>query len=130
MGKVFGSARSNIFNGLVAVALVVCGSQSSAWEVSEELEAPSLMKTADGGLIDTEYYSIPTVADIDGDGKSDLVVGQFMNHDGPWLRKPGGSGCAGTARWYRNESQGAELPSYASGVDLKSDSGLLYAANW
>ena len=94
------------------------------------MEAPVLLKSIDGELIDTEYFSIPTAADIDGDGKTDLVVGQFMNHNAPWLRKPGGSGCAGTVRWYRNESKGDALPTYAPGADLKSDGGLLYAANW
>lgn len=107
----------------VAALVAVCNS-ASAQEASGELEAPVLLKSIDGKLIDTEYYSVPTVADIDGDGKTDLVVGQFMNYQ----RSSGGSG--GSVRWYRNESKGDELPTYASGVDLKSESDLVYADNW
>ena len=82
------------------------------------------MRSIDEKIIDTRYFSVPTVADIDSDGKNDLLVGQFMN-----IQTPDGS-TAGSVKWYRNVSKENELPSYASGVDLKSKSGLVYADNW
>lgn len=106
------------------VAIVTACNGAAAQEASAELEAATLLKTIGGKLIDTEWFSVPTVADIDRDGKSDLVIGQFMNY-----QRPGG-GSAGSVRWYRNESKGNELPSYASGINLKSESGLVYADNW
>lgn len=115
---------------LCGAAIVSCCNRASAQEASRELESATLLKSVDGKRIDTGHWSIPTVADIDNDGKRDLIVGQFMNHKAPWLRKPSSSGCSGTATWYRNVAQSDALPSYAAGVDLKSDGGLLYAANW
>ncbi|MEN8775307.1 MAG: hypothetical protein ABF379_03490 [Akkermansiaceae bacterium] len=110
---------------LLAVAAIVTACHvAAAQEALVELEAATLLKSIDGKLIDTEYFSVPTIADIDGDGKNDIVVGQFMN-----CQRPGG-GSAGSVRWYRNESKNDELPTYTSGVDLKSESGLVYADNW
>ena len=109
---------------LSALVFVGCGNVVCAEVASQELEPPILLRSIDGKLIDTEYFSVPTVADIDGDGKSDLVVGQFMN-----CRRPSG-GSAGSVRWYRNQSKNDDLPTYAAGVDLKSETGLVYADNW
>lgn len=109
---------------LSAVAIITCGSMAYAEIASTELEAPILLKSIEGKIIDTPYFSVPTVADIDGDGKNDLLVGQFMN-----FKTPDG-GSAGTVRWYRNESADDAPPTYASGANLKSASSLLYAANW
>lgn len=117
----------------LAGAAVVAGcALASAQQASPEVAAPTPIRSVDGKLIDTEYWSIPTVADIDGDGRQDLIVGQFMNHKAPWLRKldQGGSGSSGTARWYRNEAASQALPVFAAGVDLACDGGHLYAANW
>ena len=109
---------------LSVVALLVCSNSSNAVEKSLELEEPILMRSIDEKIIDTRYFSVPTVADIDSDGKNDLLVGQFMN-----TQTPDGS-TAGSVKWYRNVSKENELPSYDSGVDLKSKSGLVYADNW
>ncbi len=123
--------RNSLIRMLFSIAAIVaCGNWAIARESSGEFDAPVLLRSLDGELIDSKRWSIPTVADIDGDGKNDVVVGQFMNHNAPWLRKPGGSGCSGTARWYRNESKSGALPTYAPGVDLEAEGGLLYAANW
>lgn len=117
--------KDSIARKFLSVAVIlVCNGVVCGEVASEDLEAPTLLRSLDGRLIDTEYFSVPTVADIDGDGKRDLVVGQFMNYKTP------NGGSAGTVRWYRNESQGDELPTYGSGVNLKSNKGLLYAANW
>ena len=105
-------------------ALIICFNGANAQERSTELEKPTLLRSTNGELIDTPYFSIPTVADIDRDGKTDLIVGQFMN-----CQRPDG-GSAGSVKWYRNESKDNDLTTYALGVDLKSETGLVYADNW
>lgn len=113
---------------MVLFSCCAISAQERVLALSQELEAPIPLRTADGKIIESHDWSVPTVADIDGDGRQDLVVGQFMNHKVP-LEGTDRLGSAGTVRWYRN---GAKLGAaqYAPGVDLKCDDGLLYAANW
>lgn len=71
---------------LITCALVACGSIGWAEEATTEVpETASLFHEpiqvqADGQPVATEApgYAAPTMADVDGDGKADLVVGQFM----------------------------------------------------
>ena len=62
---------------------------------------PPMMLKADGTPIAVESpgYACPTIADVDGDGVDDLVVGQFNG---------------GKMHFYRNLSAADELPKYAS----------------
>ena len=68
-------------------------------------DAPRALSAADG-IIDSGPswgHSSPWVADVDGDGASDLVVGDF----------------SGLFRFYRNSGTDA-LPRYAQGVNLQA----------
>jgi hypothetical protein len=72
--------------------------------LNAELAAPVRIE-ADGKPIDTGQigHAAPGVADIDGDGVQDLLVGQFRD---------------GTLRIYRNVGTNAE-PKLAAGVDFR-----------
>ena len=73
------------------VALLVCASAGAA----PELAAPIQLR-ANGKPIDvTGGHATPCIADVDGDGKRDLLVGQFLGSDQRTLFKPG-------VRLYRN----------------------------
>jgi len=50
-------------------------------------------------------YAFPTMADVDGDGADDLVVGQFAK---------------GNMKFYRNENEPGQTPKFAAGEWLKS----------
>ena len=73
--------------------------------LSAELAAPVRLE-ADGKPIDTERigHAAPCVADIDGDGIQDLLVGQFSDGN-LWI--------------YRNTGTNAE-PKLAAGVKFKN----------
>ena len=62
---------------------------------------PAVMLQAGGEPIAVESpgYACPTIADVDGDGVNDLVVGQFNS---------------GKMHFYRNLSDPDETPEYAS----------------
>ena len=70
---------------LISCALVACCSISWAEESTTEASEPAslfhapIQLQADGKPVATESpgYAAPTLADVDGDGKADLVVGQF-----------------------------------------------------
>ena len=68
--------------GRAALVLVLVGLVcASAWSQKSTLfESPFRVKTKVGAWIDVGDgcgYAGPTVADVDGDGRQDLVVGQF-----------------------------------------------------
>ena len=84
---------------LLAVPLVVCGSTLCA----AEFEAPVRLKAGGAAVrVESPGYASPCWCDVDGDGKKDLVVGQFNK---------------GKMRVYRNLGDGA----LAAGVWLKAD---------
>ena len=55
--------------------------------------------------VDEPGYACPTIADVDGDGADDLVVGQFSQ---------------GRMRFYRNLNAPGETPRFAAGKWIKS----------
>jgi hypothetical protein len=66
----------------VAGALAACGLAQQAPPATKEELAPPVRLTADGAPIDlgklSKYaHAGPCVADVDGDGKRDLLVGDF-----------------------------------------------------
>ena len=70
----------NLTLGLGSLALVFGASVLGAAD-TYEFEAPELLTAGDGAAIVTEApgYAAPCLADIDGDGVRDLLVGQFRN---------------------------------------------------
>jgi hypothetical protein len=73
--------------------------------VTETLHAPARLKAADGVIDsgDSWGHSGPWVEDVDGDGKRDLVVGDF----------------SGFFRLYRNEGTNRG-PRYAAAVNIQA----------
>ncbi len=68
--------------------VILCFSAASlglAWTPDWQ---PEYQLTAGGVIIDVGYYAAPCVADWDGDGLKDLVLGQFTS---------------GNIRFYKNE---------------------------
>ena len=75
-----------------------------------EFECPVRLK-ADGVAVRVESpgYAAPCWADIDGDGKKDLLVGQF-NEGKIRVYKNLGDGKLAAGDWLKAEGQVAEVP--------------------
>jgi FG-GAP-like repeat len=73
-------------------------------------EAPVRLK-ADGQYIKTESpgYASPCWADVDGDGKKDLIVGQFSGGKMKVYRNLG-DGKLAKGEWLKAEGEVAEVP--------------------
>ncbi|WP_143158817.1 hypothetical protein [Rubritalea squalenifaciens] len=73
-------------------------------------EEPQLLKTAEGTLsVESPGYACPSLADIDGDGKKDLVVGQFRGGKIQVFKgQEGGKYAAGA--WLRAGGKEASVP--------------------
>ena len=57
--------------------------------------------------VESPGYACPTIADVDGDGVDDLVVGQFRQ---------------GKMKWYRNAAKSNQTPDYEPGQWIESGS--------
>ncbi|MCL6502899.1 MAG: VCBS repeat-containing protein [Pirellulales bacterium] len=78
---------------LAAAALGTMGSQGTAAQQSNGDLAPPVRLEAADGVIDAEIgHAAPYLADIDGDGLADLLVGQFGGGKLRWYRNVGTSG--------------------------------------
>lgn len=72
---------------------------------------PPIRLTADGAPISVEApgYAAPYWGDVDGDGKKDLLVGQF--HKGKIAVYPNlGEGRLGARKWLEADGKTAEIP--------------------
>jgi len=92
---------------LLAAVGLFCG---SAWCGAAEFERPVRLN-ADGVAVRVESpgYAAPCWADVDGDGKKDLLVGQF-NKGKIRLFKNRGEGKLAGGSWLMAEGQVAEVP--------------------
>jgi hypothetical protein len=92
---------------LLTALLPFCGAALCS---ATEFERPVRLK-ADGVPLRVESpgYAAPCWADIDGDGKKDLLVGQFSKGKIRVFKNLGGGKFAGGA-WLQAEGQVAEVP--------------------
>jgi len=77
---------------------------------ASEFAAP-IRLMADGSpvRVDAPGFACPTWADVDGDGKNDLVVGQF--HEGKMrIYKNLGDNKFAAGQWLQAEGKDAEVP--------------------
>jgi hypothetical protein len=92
---------------LLAALGLACGAAKSD---ASEFAAPVLLK-ANGVAIRVESpgYACPCWADMDGDGKKDLVVGQFRNGQ-MRVFKNLGDGRFAAGEWLKADGKAAEVP--------------------
>src|SRR3989442_13906926 len=91
---------------LVALGLLYCSALCSAIEF-----APPVRLKAGGVAIRVEApgYASPCLADLDGDGELDLLVGQFNKGKIQFLKGLGGGKFA-KRTWLQPEGKAAEVP--------------------
>jgi FG-GAP-like repeat len=92
---------------LVAAMLPICGAVGCG---AAEFERPVLLTAAGAAVrVESPGYAAPCWADVDGDGKKDLLVGQFQNGK---IRvfKNLGEGNLAAGVWLQAEGQVAEVP--------------------
>ena len=92
---------------LLATLLLFCGPAPGG---AAEFKPPELLK-ARGVVVRVERpgYAAPCWADVDGDGKKDLLVGQF-NKGKIRVFKNLGDGNLAAGAWLQADGQVAEVP--------------------
>jgi len=92
---------------LLAALLPFCGAALCG---AAEFERPVLLKAGGAAIrVESPGYAAPCWADVDGDGKKDLLVGQFK---GGKIRvfKNLGEGKLAEGVWLQAEGRVAEVP--------------------
>jgi hypothetical protein len=91
---------------LAALGLALCAAPCGA----ADFEPPVRLKGGDAAVrVESPGYACPAWADMDGDGKKDLIVGQFAKGKMQVFKGLGGTKfAAGT--WLQAEGKVAEVP--------------------
>ena len=93
--------------GLLAELLPFCG---AALCCAGEFDRPVRLKAGGEAVrVESPGYAAPCWADIDGDGKKDLLVGQF-NQGKIQLCKGLGGGKFASSTWLQADGKTAEVP--------------------
>jgi hypothetical protein len=97
-------------NPIVWCLLAACSALAEDTSAKPEFSAPERLKAA-GEIIRTEDpgYACPCWADMDGDGKKDLVVGQFAAGKMKVYRNLG-EGKLAEGKWLEADGKTAEVP--------------------
>ena len=91
---------------LAALGLFCCPALCGA----AEFEAPARLKAGGAAVrVEAPGYAAPCWADVDGDGKKDLLVGQF-NKGKVRVFKNLGKGKLAEGAWLQAEGKVAEVP--------------------
>ena len=101
--------KRNIF--ALGCAAIIFGSAAFVKGAEAEFEAPVMLKTASDEAISVDYpgYAAPCWADLNGDGKMELLVGQF---DGGQIKvyEHQGNLKFGAGKWLEADGKAAEVP--------------------
>ncbi len=91
---------------LAGLGLLCC----TAWCSAYEFEAPVRLKAGGTAIrVESPGYAAPCWFDVDGDGKKDLVVGQFNKGKMKWYRNLG-NGKFAEGQWLKAGGAIAEVP--------------------
>ena len=102
--------NTTVLPACLAAGVTVAPTSATPIPQGPEFEAPVRLKAA-GEYIKTESpgYASPCWHDVDGDGKKDLVVGQFAGGKMKIYRNLGGGKLA-KGEWVKAEGRIAEVP--------------------
>ncbi len=91
---------------LAALGLAAAAAPAGA----ADFEAPVRLKGGEAAIrVEAPGYACPTWADVDGDGKKDLIVGQFAKGKMQVFKNLGGLKFA-AGEWLKAEGKVAEVP--------------------
>jgi hypothetical protein len=91
---------------LAAIGLAVCAAACAA----ADFAPPVRLKSGDAAVrVESPGYACPAWADVDGDGKKDLIVGQFAQGKMRVFKSLGGTKFA-PGEWLQVEGKVAEVP--------------------
>jgi hypothetical protein len=96
-----------VLSFFIALAAVVPFANSAENKAPvDRFEKPVRLKAGDEFIsVESPGYACPTMADVDGDGKDDLIVGQFSR---------------GNMQFFKNVATVGESPEFAAAQWLKS----------
>ena len=91
---------------LAALGLAVCAAPGGA----ADFQTPVRLKGGDAAIrVEAPGYACPAWADVDGDGKPDLIVGQFAKGKMQVFKNLGDAKFA-AGEWLKAEGKVAEVP--------------------